>query len=237
MNSTDPIGNAILDYHAKQHNTDIIVSSNLMEDDVIPIDYLFRGFTSFPKLEKLAIKNCVGHVLDIGAAAGPHAKHLASQGYEVTTVEVSQGAHTYLKETLPQAHHYLSPILNFNHGKYDTILLLMNGIGIAGTLVQITPFLRHLSGLLTPNGKILCESTDVKYFYEDDEGGTWFDLNAQYYGEFKFNMHYKEIESGWFDWIYLDAENFKKCAKDAGLDHKIIGKDGPSFLMELKKLV
>jgi len=66
----DPIGQAILDYHKTKKPFDIVVSSDLCDDDIIPIEVLFRTYNDMPELEKLAIKLCKGQVLDAGAGAG-----------------------------------------------------------------------------------------------------------------------------------------------------------------------
>lgn len=236
MDIKDPIGNAIWDYHTKNDPEDITVESDLVEDDILPIDVLFRQFDTFSLLEIKAMEHCKGNVLDVGAAAGPHAKYLTEKGFDVTTIESSPIAHRYLQAILPQATHYSARIQEFNTGQYDTILLLMNGIGLAGHLNEVQPFLEHLASLLNPGGSILCDSTDVQSIFEDDEGGLWVDLNANYYGEFKFNMKYKGTESGWFDWIYLDLENFEKIAMAAGLKLTLLAEDDAnSFLVQLKK--
>ncbi|HLW29992.1 MAG TPA: methyltransferase domain-containing protein [Brumimicrobium sp.] len=235
MKYKDPIGYAILDYISQNDPQDIIVESDLVEDDVLPIDILFRNFDSFPKLEVTAMKYCKGKILEVGAAAGPHAKYLVKQGFDVSTVEISEIAHNYMKENIPEATHYLTDILEFNTGKYDTILLLMNGIGMAGTYKKMTHFLKHLSTLLAPGGSIICDSSDVQNVFEDDEGGLWVDLNSDYYGEFKFNMKYKDSESGWFNWVYIDFKNLEKSANEAGLKIELLDDDENSFLVQIKK--
>lgn len=237
MNTKDPIGSAIWDYHTNNNPTDITVESDLIDDDFLPINHLMREFADFPKLEATAMNFCEGKILDVGAAAGPHAKYLLGKGHDVTTLEVSPQAYKYLKEVYPTAKHYSTPILEFNSGKYDTILLLMNGIGLAGTFNEVTPFLKHVSSLLSPGGSILCDSTDVQNVFEDEEGGLWVDLNANYYGEFKFNMKYKESESDWFNWVYVDLKNLEKFANEAGLSLTLLEEDENSFLVQLKKQV
>ncbi len=74
---------------------------------------------------------------------------------------------------------------------------MMNGIGISEKLEALKPFLAKCKSLLSENGQILLDSTDIKYLYEDEDDSVWIDLNSSYYGEFQFQMHYKE-ESGPF---------------------------------------
>ena len=59
-NSNDPIGQAILDYSKNKKPFDIVVSSDICEDDIIPIEVLFRNFKDMPDIEKRALKICKG---------------------------------------------------------------------------------------------------------------------------------------------------------------------------------
>ncbi|MFA5573706.1 MAG: methyltransferase domain-containing protein [Brumimicrobium sp.] len=235
MHKKDPIGNAIWDFHNDSHPEDITVKSDFMEDDFMPIHYLFRKFDDFPELEKIAMQYCKGKVLDIGAGAGPHTSYLLENDFDVSTIEISSGAHRYLKETLPKAQHFHGNLYDFHKKGFDTILLLMNGIGLANNFNNIVPFLKHLANLLNEDGRILCESTDVADVFKDQDGSIWIDLSVQYYGEFNFKMIYKESESDWFTWVYLDRKNFKNFANEAGLTFEILYDEDEAFLVELKK--
>lgn len=48
----DPVGKAILDYSKSRKPADIIVHSDLCEDDIIPVEVLFRSYKEMPDLEK-----------------------------------------------------------------------------------------------------------------------------------------------------------------------------------------
>lgn len=231
----DPIGYAIHDYTNNLDIENIIVCSDFMEDDVIPTSYLFRTNEEFPLLEQKAMELCYGKILDIGAAAGPHSHYLIANGKNVSTLEVSPNAHRYLKKRFPDAQHFLGNIHNLTTSKFDTLLLLMNGIGIAGTRKKTTKFLQHLAQLLNPGGQILCDSTDIKYLFKNKDGSYWMDVSVEYYGDFKFNMRYKTKESGWFDWVYFDLESLRDCANNAGLTLSLCATDEDSFLVKLLK--
>jgi hypothetical protein len=73
------------------------------------------------------------------------------------------------------------------------VLSLMNGMGLAKNLENLPAFLQKVHDLLLPGGRFIADSTDVKYLYEDEDGGYWLDLNSAYYGNFKFQMHYKKF--------------------------------------------
>tara|TARA_B100000508_G_scaffold141026_1_gene145299 strand:+ start:84203 stop:84928 length:726 start_codon:yes stop_codon:yes gene_type:complete len=235
MSNNDPIGKAINDFSKDGKAPNIIVSSDLMEDDVIPVEYLFRPYELMPTVEKKALKMCSGKILDVGAGAGPHTKWLRNNGFTVTAIDTSLGAIDFLNDHFPdQQNLNLSVQDMINRGeRYDTILLLMNGIGIAGKLENLPSFLSLLKKLLTENGKIICDSTDVSYFYQEEDGGMWVDLNSTYYGDFKFKMNYKKDSTEWFDWVYVDPEKFQAIAENNGFTFENVIQEEHMYLAEL----
>jgi SAM-dependent methyltransferase len=212
----DPIGKAIRDYAQFKKPADIIVSSDLCEDDIIPVEVLFRSYDEMPELEQQALSLCTGKVLDVGAGAGSHALYLQDMGLSVDAIDISPGAVEYMKSNGLNAAQ--QDFFKLEPGpQYDTILMLMNGIGIAGKLSNLEPMLEHAKSLLKPGGQILCDSSDIKYLYEDEDGSVWIDLNNEYYGNFRFWMTYKKERGTQFDWLYADFDSLFKAAKNVGL--------------------
>ncbi|MDA3938243.1 MAG: hypothetical protein PF693_02900 [Spirochaetia bacterium] len=72
--------------------------------------------------------------------------------------------------------YYLSSTL-----KYDTLLFLMNGTGMAGTMDMLAGFLRKSKELLNPNGQVLLDSSNIQYIFESmgDGGSSYVLLNQQ----------------------------------------------------------
>lgn len=220
MLHNDPIGLAISEFYQKKHTSNIEVISDICDDDVLPVAYLFRDITAMPELEKLALDLCQGHVLDVGAGAGCHSLELLKKGLEITAIDISEGAVKYMVEQGINAS--VDTIFTLRNQTFDTILLLMNGIGLAATKDDLVPFLNNLKSKLKAGGKILCESTDLTYLYQEDDGSVWIDLNTKYHGEVKFKMKYRHSETDWFDWLYIDFDLLQVEAKKAGLSCKLI---------------
>jgi SAM-dependent methyltransferase len=227
----DPVGAAILDYTKTRKPDDIIVSSDICEDDVIPVEVLFRNQNEMPDLELMALESCKGRVLDVGAGAGAHSKELIDRGLDVDSIEISDGAVQYMKSIGLNAKKI--NFFDLKNEKYDTILMMMNGIGIAGKLSNLENTLLHAKNLLQPGGKILCDSSDIKYLYEDEDGALWVDLNSEYYGNFRFQMKFKKEKGPWFDWLYVDFENLFNAAKNVGLKAKKILDQDDHYLAEI----
>jgi len=228
----DPLGAAILDFAKTKKPKDVIVRSEICDDDTIPSAYLHRSYDEMPLIEKKALELCKGSILDIGAGAGIHASWLSEHNFTVEAIDISPMAVQYMQSKGLNAS--ACKFEDYESKKHDTLLMLMNGIGIAGELSNLKSILLKAKELLLPQGQIICDSTDIKYLYEDDEGGLWIDLNAEYYGNFKFQMKFKEHETEWFDWLYVDFENLSKIAEDIGLEANKMHEEDNHFLAVLK---
>jgi SAM-dependent methyltransferase len=227
----DPIGLAIETYSKTKKPFDIIVHADLCEDDIIPVEVLFRSFEEMPELEKLAISKSKGKVLDVGAGAGVHSLELMDRAIDVTAIDISPGAVDYMKSIGINA--LQSSFLNFKSGKFDTILMLMNGIGVVGKLSNLKRSLEHAKKLLNTGGVIYCDSSDIKYLYEDEDGSFWMDLASEYYGDFRFQMSFKQAKSSWFDWLYVDYDSLHKVATEVGFTTRKLMEVENHYLAEL----
>lgn len=217
----DPFGLAVQDYHTKGKAAKLEVVATHFDDDEMPVHYLFRSFDEMPTLEQKALCVCKGKVLDVGAGAGCHSIHLQSQGFDVTALERSERCAKVLAER-GIAKVVCDDINQYYQHQYDTLLLLMNGIGLAGNLENLIPFLKNLKRLLKPGGQILVDSSDIVYLFENEDGSIDVDLNASYYGDMQFQFKYKEVESDWFPWLYVGIEMLETCAKEAGFGFQLI---------------
>lgn len=209
----DPIGRAVFDYHFNAVDQPIVVHSDDFEDDTIDTSYLFRTFKQMPALEKKAMSLCSGTILDVGACAGTHSVYLQEKGFEVTSIETSALCCEVLKSrNLRNVIH--QDIFKFNNHTFDTIILLMNGTGIAGTLDGLDILLHHLKTLLNPNGQILIDSSDIIYLFEQEDGTAMIDLSAnEYYGQLTFQTEYKNWISQPFPWLYVDLSNLENAVE------------------------
>jgi SAM-dependent methyltransferase len=230
----DPFGEAIQEYFNKGKAPDIQINTNYTEDESIPVSYFFRNEKQMPELEKMAFKMCKGKVLDVGAAAGCHTLLLQKKGFNVTALEKSEQAVDVMKKQgIVKVVH--ADIYEYNETQYNTILLLMNGSGIGGTIKGLLKLLSHLKSLLLDDGQILIDSSDIKYLFEEEDGSLWVDLATdKYYGEMEYEVTYKKTSSK-FDWLFIDFENLQKVATMAGLQCKLVAQGEHSdFLAQLK---
>ncbi|MGO1584459.1 class I SAM-dependent methyltransferase [Mesonia sp.] len=190
------------------------------DDDEIPTEYLFRKFKEMPKLEQKALQLAKGKTLDVGCCAGSHALVLQEKGIEIKAIDVSQGAIKVAR--LRGIKNAVVQDFFEEQEKFDTILMLMNGIGIVGKLRKLTAFFEHLKSILNPNGKVLLDSSDLHYLFDKEEDGSiWVDP-TQYYGELRYQIQYKEEISAPFDWLYLDFNSLQLAAESNGFSCKLV---------------
>lgn len=220
----DPIGRAVYQFHFNSIDHPIIVHSDDFDDDSIETSYLFRTYKQMPALEKKAMSLCSGKILDVGACAGAHSVYLQNKGFEVTSLETSELCCQVLKDRiLPDV--IKEDIFKFNDRKFDTIILLMNGTGIAGTLGGLDVLLHHLKSLLNPEGQILIDSSDLIYLFEQKDGSALIDLSAdKYYGELTFQTEYENWKSQPFSWLYVDLNNLENSIEKNNLSLKKVYK-------------
>lgn len=220
----DPLGQALLDYHNGDHSARITVHSNLAEDDLMNVAYLFRSLSQLPDREVLALGHCRGRVLDVGAGAGAHTLVLQERGVEVKAIDISGGAVEVMKARGVCSVEQVN-VFRLKQGQFDTILMLMNGIGIVGDLAGLDAFLRHTKKILAPEGQLLVESSDILYMYEEEDGSVLLDLTGGYYGEVEYQMEYRGLPGDPFKWLFVDFHTLHDHAQSHGYSCERLAED------------
>ena len=219
--SGDPMGAAIYEYHKFGRASTLVVRSSMFDDDEIPVADLFRGFTEMPALERAALQLAEGRILDVGAGAGCHSLALMNMGKTVTAMDISALSVAVMKERGVDARQIDFYDESFTE-KFDTILLLMNGTGIMGNLDHATDFFKALKRLLNPGGKVLIDSSDLRYLFEEEDGSLMIDLAGDYYGQLDYQMQYKGVVGEPFDWLYLDFNTLAYYAEENGFKAEVV---------------
>jgi SAM-dependent methyltransferase len=214
----DVFGSALTDVFNNNAGDILWIHNNYDEKEEMPVDVFFRSADEMPPLETLAMNLCKGKILDAGAGAGSHSLVLQNYGHDVTALEISGKACSIMQSR------GIRKVINQNFyahdERYDTILLLMNGLGLAGSLENLGLFLDRCSVLLNPEGRILFDSSDISYLYQEialPENG--------YFGDIKYCYEYKNLMGNWFDWLYIDMETLSTVAEKKGWTLEILFED------------
>lgn len=212
----DPMGCAIRDYFEHHHAHRLRVLSPMFEEDEMPVGQLFRLRPEMSPIEQRALSLCRGRVLDVGAGAGCHSLALTAEGFDVTAIDISPlSVEVMRKRGVKRAEpaDFFSSDLD---APFDTLLMLMNGLGIAGRIDRLGAFFRRADELLAEGGQILADSTDLRYIFEDEEGQFFPDPEEDYYGEVEYQMAYGKVTGPAFHWLYIDFETLARHAARHG---------------------
>jgi SAM-dependent methyltransferase len=225
----DVSGQALYDYYTKATPGKLWIHNKYGPKEEMPVRIYFRKAADMPDMELMALQNCKGRVLDIGAGAGSHTLALQEKGVDVTALEISPKAAEVMKLRGVKAI-VEQDIFQFEAGGFDTLLLLMNGIGLTGSIGRLRDFLQHAKKLLNPNGQLIFDSSDVAYLYEGKPPKI-----ENYYGEITYQYEFKRQKTNWFSWLYIDKKKLTKVAGEEGWRTEILCKD--EFDQYLAKLI
>jgi SAM-dependent methyltransferase len=221
----DVLGRAMKDYLEGDKEAFLVLHTSYGEIEAMPVNVFFRDYEQMPALEKYALSLCTGRVLDAGAGAGSHSLVLQKRGLSLTALDISPIAVEVMRQRgVRQV--VAGDLFKLSLEPFDTILLLMNGIGIARDMKQVKYLLKHLKTLLLPGGQILLDSCDVNYL--DGEN-----IYQHYIGEVTYQFEYKTEKGDPFGWLYLDVKTLKKTARASGWQCQIIYEEGESYLARL----
>ena len=226
----DIYGQAILDFYNGDHDATLTLHNSYDEPEEMKVSVFYRTPDDYSDMENLALNMADGKILDVGAGAGTHSMLLQIIEKDITAIDNSKGCIDMMTEF------GVKNLLHenfFQHStQYDTLLLLMNGLGLAGTLQQLPDFLTHCMSLLNEGGQIIADSSDLSYLYEDGE----ITPPATYKGDIKYRYEYKENMGPWFDWLYVDQDTLLSTCDKLGLDAEVVMEDDyDQYLVRITK--
>ncbi|MFL2563591.1 MAG: class I SAM-dependent methyltransferase [Flavobacteriales bacterium] len=220
----DPMGQAMYNYFHYNDKTSIKVNTNITEGEELSVSYLFRKYSEMPFLEKEALRLVKGKVLDVGAGSGTHSLYLQENGFDVTSLDLSElSCGLMKKQGLKNV--ICQDIWTFESEAYDTIMFIMNGIGLVKNLEGLKFFLDYIKNLICPKGQIILDSSDIKYMFYDDEGGLLVNMNSAYYGELEYQLSYKQYNAVSLSWLFVDFDRLRKIASKCGWNVELIYED------------
>jgi SAM-dependent methyltransferase len=229
----DVLGQAIADFFHDSFSGKLWVHTrwgDTGKKESMPVNIYFRQPDDMPQLEWTALQHCKGKVLDVGAGAGSHSLFLQQTGLDVTALDISPLNAMVMKQrgikkvlcrdffTLEPSS--LQPASTGPAGRYDTLLLLMNGIGLTASLDGLHTFLQKARTLLLPGGSLIFDSSDVAYLYQGHPP-----KKGPYYGEILYQYEYRRQRTDWFKWLFIDRRTLLRIAKKEGWKMQLLFED------------
>jgi SAM-dependent methyltransferase len=216
----DVLGEALTDQYHHTFTGKLWVYNKYGPKEEMPVKVYFRDAEDLPELEWVALQQCKGKIMDIGAGAGSHALILQRMGLDVTALDISQKATVIMNERGVEKILHEDFFKLESAGGFDTLLLLMNGIGLSGTLDGLRIFLSKARTLLRPGGRLIFDSSDIAYLY----GGKP-PKGPDYYGEIFYQYEYKKQRGDWFKWLFIDRKTLTEIAAREGWKTDVIFED------------
>ncbi len=202
-----PHGAALRDFLAGREDAEVVVRDEEGEEERTPARVFFRGPEEFSALEEAALDLCRGRILDVGAGAGCHALVLQARGLVVVAIDVAPEAVLVMRRRGVRDARCVD-VFRWTGERFDTLLILMNGIGLVGSLDGLDRFLRDAPRLLNEGGQILLDSYDPG---EPDPARP-----GRYVGEMRFQLEYAGTRGAFYEFVFLDCGTLGLHAERAG---------------------
>lgn len=209
-------GHAIFDYWKTGKASNLKVHNSYGLPERMPVKSFFRTYNELPEIERFALDICEEEILDVGAGAGRHSLILQEMKKKVTALEISPLSAEVMRQRGVQDV-IEQDLFSLNGKKYNTILMLMNGIGLARSIVGLKQVMEFMKTLIHPDGQWIFDSSDISYLYSKGEKP-----EATYYGEINYQFEYKKLKGPWFKWLYIDQKTLHKIAEKAGWHCQVI---------------
>ena len=234
-----PLGAALLDFHNGVDTAEIIITSDLWEDEHAPVATFYRPEEQpLPELDVRALDLCRGRVLDFGAGAGRHALELQTSGHEVVAVDLLPEAVEIMRDRgVGDAR--CGDITAVAGEHFDTVVMLMHGLGVVGDVHGLGSLLEVLPEILRPEGRLICDSADLTAVFEHESPELLDELSApdRYLGEVEFGLRYGDLEGPSYPWLFIDPHRLGIIAAAAGFEMEVAARgDRGSYLAVLELL-
>lgn len=183
----------------------------------VPVSLFFRAPDAMGPVEAGALGLSRGRVLEVGAGPGAHAAPLSRAGLAVTALEILPEAVRALRDAgVPDVREGGMETVGPDE-RFDTVLVLMNGLGLAGTLSGLRRFLAQLATCLAPGGQILADSTDARAWDMDGDG--------RYPGEIHMQLGFAGAWGEPFPFLFVDADTLRAEAEPLGLAVEVVAEE------------
>ena len=208
-----PLGQALRDHLASGESASIDVLRSDGVSYTIESQEFFSIRGRLEALDKRAIRESRGRVLDAGAGAGRHSLALQEAKYSVVAIDVSPLCVEVMQgRGVEEAH--VADVFDLDceeFGDFDTILFLMQSIGIAGSLFGLERLLISLRPLLRPGGQILLDSSPLAGPHSPNRDSSDGVLDG-----IDVSFSYRGSRGESFSWLYLDEEALAEVAGRLG---------------------
>ena len=239
----DAYGKQLLaQYHSGTATSEIIERDDGFIDTGSEAGLYFRDYKYWSPLERRAIKQAKGRILDIGCGAGRHAIYLQQKGFDVTGIDISPGAVRVCKlRGLKKA--IVRPITEVNKFKpnsFDTILMLGNNFGLFGSARGVKLILKKLSRITSVEARIIA-GTRNPYKTNDSnhlQYHRWNKKRGRLPGQIRMRVRFEKAIGVWFDYLFVSPQEMEDVLRNTGWQvERFIAPEETNYFVVLRKKV
>jgi SAM-dependent methyltransferase len=171
----------------------------------------FAGRDAWPEIERRICADVAGRVLDVGCGAGRHAAVLAADGLDVVGVDTSPGAVAVARERGVDARPGSATALPGGIGRFDTVLLLGNNVGLLGSARTAPAVLAELARVTVPGGRLLLSGIDP-FDTGDAEHlayHRWNRERGRLPGQCRIRVRHGRLATEWFDYLFVSEAELR----------------------------
>lgn len=198
----------------------------------------FAGPEQWSPLERWAVEQASGRVLDVGCGAGRHALALSAAGHEVVGLEPSPGVVAVARHRGVNAAEGSLLGIPSELGRFDTILLLGNNVGLLGSREDTSVALEALAQAARPDGRLLASGIDP-HATNDPAHTAYHQRNRQLGrlpGHIRMRVRHRGIATEWFDYVFRSLDEMHDAVR--GTRWKVVAheSDGASYCVQMSVL-
>lgn len=235
----DLFGKVMLEYAKKKKCLYYIERDDRYIDECKDANRYFWQYKRWPDFEKKAIKYAKGNVLDIGCGAGRHALWMQKKGLLVTGIDNSPLTIKVCKlRGLKDAKIMDLFKLKFKPNTFDTVTMMFNNFGLAGTISKTKKLLRTLHKITKKDGIIIASTLDYKntsnpshlsYHKRNKKGG-------MPQGLIKIRLICKNQKGDWFNLLMVTPKEMRNIIKGTGWKIQKLIKDKFEYIAILRRI-
>jgi hypothetical protein len=124
-------------------------------------------------------------------------------------------------------------------GRFDTVLMYGNNLGLLGGQAKARRLLRRLHRLTSPNGRIVAASTDP-YRTDDPDHLAYHRRNrrrGRMPGQLRLRVRYRTLATPWFDYLLIAPSELEGLLDSTGWRvARLLRDEGARYVVVLEKV-
>jgi SAM-dependent methyltransferase len=231
----DAFGKALLAFQNGERSAVAFEREDGYIDVAESMGQYFAKYRDWPEEEKAAMRLVRGRVLDIGCGAGRHCLYLQDRGFDVVGIDNSGLAvkvcrmRGVRKAKAMAATDVCSTRLRILGGRFDTVMMMGNNLGLLGSARRARWMLRRLHGFTNP-GAVILGSTLDPYKTDKTEHKAFHARNrcrGRMGGQARIRVRHGLLRTPWFDYLFVSRRELRELLEGSGwtLEQAIEGSD------------